>query len=505
LPSPSLIDLPDPMPPGAGELRRDLMVLASDSLRGRETATPDERRSAAFLAARAAALGLTPAGDSGYVQRVPLIRTAFGDGTRFTVRPTIGGPRTVNALRPLMELGVDFPPLRRHVDGQLVFAGYGLDRPGHGDDLARVPIAGHVVVVVNGAPPGADATLRAELESSAAIAGRLQRILALRPAGVIVMLTGASGDVYEAAGRALKRGTLSSADEATSVNAVVAQVQLKTDSAPTTPMILLGLPTRGSPLLPSRWPRDDRPQGLHGARFTGVVDVERTPVQSYNVVASIPGRDVARRATWVALGAHYDHLGIQPAVQGDSVAHGADDDGSGCVALLAVARTIMQGPRPSRSVLFVWHTGEEQGLLGSAYFASHPTVPIDSIIAFVDADMVGRNAADSLYVVGPMAAPGGRSRGLGVLVDSVNATLPAPFAFNRIWDVSTDPHRIYYRADSYSYGERGVPVMLLTSGLHADYQQVTDVPSRIDYNKLARVARLMFAVTDALANRTIRP
>jgi hypothetical protein len=511
LASPPLVDAPDPMPPGAGELRRDLMVLASDSLRGRETGTLDERRAAAFLAARAAALGLTPAGDSGYVQRVPLIRTAFGDGTRFTVRPAHGDPHTISALRPLMELGVDFPPLRRHVDGQLVFAGYGLDRPGHGDDLAHVPIAGHVVVVVNGAPPGADATQRAELESSAAIAVRLQRILALHPAGVIVMLTGASGDVYDAAGRALKRGTLSSAEDASSVSAVltsadpVAQVQLKSDSGPTTPMILLGLPTRGSPLLPSRWPQDYRPQILHGARFAGAVDVERTPVQSYNVVASIPGHDMARRVTWVALGAHYDHLGIQPPVQGDSVAHGADDDGSGCVALLAVARTIMEGPRPSRSVLFVWHTGEEQGLLGSAYFASHPTVPIDSIIGFVDADMVGRNAEDSLYVVGPVAAPGGRSRGLGVLVDSVNATLPAPFAFNRIWDVPADPHRIYYRADSYSYGERGVPVMLLTSGPHADYHQVTDVPSRINYTKLARVARLMFAVTDALANRTIRP
>jgi len=499
------------MLPGAAELRRDLMVLASDSFRGREAGTADERRAAEFLAARAAALGLTPAGDSGFVQRVPLVRTALGSGTRFTVHPAGREAHTVGALRPLMELGADFPPVRRHVDGALVFAGYGLERPGHGDDLARVPIAGHVVVVVNGAPSGADAVRRAELESPAAIAVRLQRILPLHPAGVIIMLAGASADVYEATGRSLARGSLSSAgpeggpDAALTSGRWASQVHSSADSAQTTPMILLALPTRGSALLPTHWPRDDRPQVLHGARFTGTVDVVLTPVQSYNVVASIPGRDTGRRGTWVALGAHYDHLGIQPPVRGDSVAHGADDDGSGCVALLAVARTLMQGPRPARSVLFIWHTGEEKGLLGSDYFASHPTVPIDSMIAFVDADMIGRNAPDSLYVVGPGTAPGGRSRGLGAVVDSVNAASPAPFTFDRVWDVPTDPLRIYYRADSYPYGEAGVPVVLFTSGPHADYHQVTDVPSRVDYTKLARVARLMFALTDALANRNTRP
>jgi hypothetical protein len=340
---------------------------------------------------------------------------------------------------------------------------------------------------------------------------RLQRILPLHPAGVIVVLAGASADVYETTGRSLARGTLSLVAADGNAPAAAASghddsaAPMKADSAATSPMLLFTLAARGSPLLPAHWPRDDRPQVLHGARFTGTVDVARTPVESYNVVASIPGSDTLRRGTYVALGAHYDHLGIQPSVHGDSIAHGADDDGSGCVALLAVARAIMQGPRPSRSVMLIWHTGEEKGLLGSAYFASHPTVPIDSIVAFADADMIGRNAPDSLYVVGPGTAPGGRSRGLGAVVDSVNAALPAPFAFDRVWDVPTDPLRIYYRADSYPYGEAGVPVVLFTSGPHADYHEVTDIPSRVDYAKLARVARLMFSLTEALANRTTRP
>jgi Peptidase family M28 len=488
-----------PAPPGVMELRRDLLVLASDSFRGREAGTADERRAAAFLAARAAALGLAPAGDSGYVQRIPLERTALGAGTRFSVRGPRGGDRTVDGLRPLLELGPGLPPTRRHAEGGLVFAGYGFERAGHGDDLARLSIAGHVVVVVNGAPATADASQRAELESPAAIAGRLQRILPLHPAAVIVMLTGASADLYESTTRALTRGRLVLA---TSDSATTGQ---HPEPSEMSPMVLLGLPGRGSPLLPPRWPRDDRPQVLRSGRFTGTVDLESTRIESFNVVASIPGRDSARRRTWVALGAHYDHLGILPAARGDSVAHGADDDGSGCVALLAVARALVQEPRPERSVLFIWHTGEEEGLLGSAFFTSHATVPIDSIVAFVDADMVGRNAPDSLYLVGPGTAPDGRSRELGLLVDSVNAALPSPFAFNRGWDTATDPRRIYYRADSYPYGERGVPVALVTSGPHADYHQVTDVASRIDYGKLAHVARFLLSLTDALANRSTRP
>jgi Peptidase family M28 len=504
-PTPAPIDAPDPAPPGAAELRRDLMVLASDSFRGREAGTADERRAAGFLAARAAALGLSPAGDSGYIQRVPLVRTSLGAGTRFTVRPTQGPVRSIEELRPLMELGPGLPPIRRQADGALVFVGYGLERGSRGDDLAHVPIAGHVVVVVNGAPTSADAAQRAELESPAAIAVRLQRILPLHPAAVILLLTGASADVYEAGGRALRHGTVRLAVPSADTNGTLDVAARPVSDAATTPMILLGLPARGSPLLPAHWPHDARPQLLHAGRFTGTVELQRTPVVSYNVVASIPGRDTARRGTWVALSAHYDHLGILPAVNGDSVAHGADDDGSGCVALLAVARAMMQSARTARSMLFIWHTGEEQGLLGSEYFTSHPTIPIDSMVAFIDADMVGRNAPESLYVVGPNTAPQGRSRVLGVLVDSVNATLPAPFAFNRDWDVPTDPQRIYYRADTYPYGERGVPVVLLTSGPHADYHQVTDVASRIDYAKLTHVARFLFALTDALSNRAAAP
>jgi len=269
---------------------------------------------------------------------------------------------------------------------------------------------------------------------------------------------------------------------------------------------LIGHPSAGSPLLPPGWTGDGTPRVLRGRRFTGHVELRREPVSSYNVVAIVGGSDPALRRTYVAFGAHYDHLGVVAPEHGDSIANGADDDGSGSVALLALARTFVSARTPPRrSILFVWHVGEEKGLLGSAYFTEHPTVPIDSIVAQVNADMIGRNNPDSLYIVGPAAAPRGQSRILGQVVDSVNRALAHPFAFNREWDSPTHPEQIYYRSDHYNYARKGVPIVFFTSGLHADYHRVTDKPGKIDYDKLSHVDLLMFNLGTALANRETRP
>jgi Zn-dependent M28 family amino/carboxypeptidase len=161
--------------------------------------------------------------------------------------------------------------------------------------------------------------------------------------------------------------------------------------------------------------------------------------------------------------------------------------------------------KPKRSALFVWHTGEEKGLLGSDWFAEHPPVPIDSVVAQLNADMIGRNHPDSIYIVGPEAAPQGQSRVLGAIVDSVNAALPTPFAFNREWDSETHPERIYYRSDHYNYASKGIPIVFFTTGLHDDYHKVSDEPDAIDYDKLARVSTLILRASEAVANRPTRP
>jgi len=482
----------------AAELRRDLYAFADDSMRGRETGTADATRAARFLATRVQSLGLEPAGDSLYLQRVPLQREEFTAATRFVVRE---GDRSTTLrvgtdVVPLLNLGAGVPPTKRSADGDIVFAGYGMPIAAlKRDDLAGLDLRGRVVVVVNGAPAGVDSATRERLESQAAISERLARILPQGPAAVIILMTGKGSELFQQVAPQMER----------SVSARSTGPELSDADRPI-PMILLGVPLAGSPLLPRGWPADDRPQLLRGRQFSARVEQQRTPIVAYNVVAMVRGSDPLLSRTYVALGAHYDHVGVSAPINGDSISNGADDDGSGTVALLAIASAIQKSPvKPKRSVLFVWHTGEEKGLLGSEYFVGHPTVPIDSVVAQLNADMIGRNAASLLYTVGPLSAPGQLSRRLGAIVDSVNASQPMPFAIDRSFDSPTHPEHIYERSDHISYARKGIPIVFFTTGLHDDYHKPSDEPGKIDYEKLSRVARLIRDAATAVANSSSRP
>jgi hypothetical protein len=351
------------------------------------------------------------------------------------------------------------------------------------------------VVVVNGAPAGADSAEREKLEAQPAISDRIAKILPQRPAAVIVLLTGKGHELFDQIAPQLQRGV-----------ALRTNAREIPESERQIPMIMLGVPKSGSPLLPDGWPSDDRAQVLRGRVLHAKVDQVKTPIVGYNVVAVVRGSDPVLARTYVAFGAHYDHIGIMPPVAGDSIANGADDDGSGSMALLAIARVMQQAPvKPRRSTLFVWHVGEEKGLLGSSYFTDHPTVPIDSIVAQINADMIGRNADSLLYVVGPQAAPSGQSKRLGEIVDSVNAAATPPFAINREWDSATHPEHMYERSDHFNYARKGIPIVFLTTGLHDDYHKVSDEPKKIGFEKMARVTRLMVEIGRTVASSPKRP
>jgi hypothetical protein len=482
----------------AEELRRDVYAFADDSMQGRETGSEGAARAMRFLVDRLQRLGLEPAGDSGFLQRVPMQQEVFGPGTRIAVeeKGAVRPVRIGTEVIPLLNLGAGVPPTKRIAEGDIVFAGYGLTMATpKRDDLAGLSLAGKVVVVVNGAPAGVDSAKRAELEAQAAISQRIGQILPQRPAAIIVLLTGKGTELFEQASPSVER--------AVTLRTNAPEVP---ESERQIPLIMLGVPSVGSPLLPTGWPADDKPQVLTGRRLTARIEQVKTQFTGYNVAAIVRGSDPALQATYVAFGAHYDHVGIVRGTAGDTIANGADDDASGSMALLAAARVMQQAPvKPPRSTLFVWHTGEEKGLLGSSWFTDHPTVPIDSIVAQINADMIGRNADSLLYVVGPVAAPNNQSRRLGAIVDSVNATLTPRFAFNREWDNPNHPEHIYERSDHFNYAKKGIPIVFFTSGLHDDYHKVGDEPAKIDYAKMSRVTRLMVEVGRAVANSPQRP
>ncbi len=482
---------PTSVGPTASELRTDLFAFAADSFRGRETGTPDADRAAAWIVRRLQTLGVEPAGDSGYYQRVPM------HSTRTTAKEIVvtntSGKTTLSYgsdVAFLSALGPGAPLPRLSADADVVFAGYGLADPSISrDDYAGLDVAGKVVVIAGLVPPGLDSAKRAQLENPQSLFNRLGAAIGRQPAAVLLLLPDSifSLAAGQFAGSQVDLGTAT-----------------KDERPRTMPMVGVAR-LSGSPLVPAGWPASGGNGPLPGTRFAASIDTQSRSFNGYNVVGIVRGSDPALRNTYVAYGAHYDHIGIQPPVNGDSIANGADDDASGSVTLLAIARAFTQGPKPKRSLLFVWHVGEEKGLFGSQVFTDHPTVPLDSIVAQLNADMIGRNGDDSLYIVGPGAAPNGQSAVLGAIIDSVNAASSRPFTFDREWDTTTHPERIYYRSDHFNYARKGIPIVFFTTGLHKQYHQVSDEADLINYDKLARIGVLMYRSGMALGDRLTRP
>ncbi len=291
-------------------------------------------------------------------------------------------------------------------------------------------------------------------------------------------------------------------------------------------------------------------QEIHitAARYAG-----GPPGTARNVIAILRGSDPVLRNEFVAIGAHNDHIGIRPAVDHDSliayhqaldrlgapawdrnfrakrdslksvihinvdslhrirpaildsIANGADDDGSGTVTVLEIAEYFATAKvRPKRSILFVWHTGEEKGLLGSKWFTEHPTVPRENIVAQLNMDMVGRGGAADIVGGSPdyLQLVGSRriSSELGDIVERVNSQREHPFKFDYQYDANGHPERIYCRSDHYNYARYGIPITFFTTGLHDDYHQVTDEPQFIDYDHMAHIGQFVRDIATTVAN-----
>jgi hypothetical protein len=242
--------------------------------------------------------------------------------------------------------------------------------------------------------------------------------------------------------------------------------------------------------------------------------VDHDSLKAYNIVVRPMGNDSPARpaspAEAVRIKAILDSLRRIRPPRLDSIRNGADDDGSGTIALIEIAEAFARGNvKPRRSILFVSHTAEEKGLRGSQWFTDHPTVPRDSIVAEIDMDMVGRGGrtdivgggATYLEVVGLRRL----SREFGDWLESVNARQAMPFVFNYEFDAPGHPLQYYCRADHYSYARYGIPSVSLSRGGHMDYHQVTDEPQYINYPDYARFTQLVFDGAMFVANADHAP
>ena len=247
------------------------------------------------------------------------------------------------------------------------------------------------------------------------------------------------------------------------------------------------------------------------------VAVKTEMTHSQNVIGILEGSDPTLKNEYVAIGAHYDHVGMNPFFAGeDKIWNGADDDGSGTVAVMAMAEAFSKSAqRPKRSILFIWHAGEEKGLWGSEYYADNPTVPINSIITQLNIDMIGRSQKlnepvkprnqeltkqGEVYLIGSKMM----STELGELSEATNNAF-LKMNFNYRYDDPKDPQQFFYRSDHYNYAKKGIPIIFYMDGDHEDYHQPSDSVEKIDFEQMEKIARTIFATGWELANRPTRP
>jgi Zn-dependent M28 family amino/carboxypeptidase len=495
----------------AAQLKNYLYFIASDEMEGRDTPSRGLDTTAKFLAMNLSRWGFKPAGDeSTYYQRIALRRDLV-DKTQTRVQ--LSGQT--------LTLGDDYIPLPRagDVSGQLVFAGNGwLIKSKNIDAYNGVDPKGKIAVIFSSPdelPRGA---------SRGDIAGK--RGEDWMTPGDYAQKQGAVGIVQIPDFQYLANWDRNRQRLTERGMTIVEKFQ--TQAGPQPPAIVV------APKLANALFQGERQNAtsIFEAAFGGgempgpfalspekqmtITVVNKTdPVSTQNVVAVFEGSDPVLKDEYVALGAHYDHIGIGIPVNGDAIYNGADDDGSGTTALLSIAEALSKAPiRPKRSVLFVWHAGEEKGLWGSRYFTDNPTIPLDHIVTQINIDMIGRSKKEGdtnsrnrelsgpneIYVIGSKMM----STELGDLSEAVNKGY-LNLSFNYRYDDPNDPNRFFFRSDHFNYARKGIPIIFFFDGEHEDYHRPGDSPDKIDYQKMEKVVRTVYMTLWEIANRPTRP
>jgi hypothetical protein len=488
-----------------------LYIFADDSMMGRRAGDVGGLKGTAYIEREVRRMGLVPGGDNGtFFQAVPLFNRSLDTNSKLAAD-------TEN-----LTVNTDYVPLHpggrpRALDGkQVIYAGNMADQASM---IAADQAAGKIV----------------------AVSGSTTGLLRKYPDAVAFIIFRPDGSLAQVRRFAAGAQTLMKSDDDTVSTTFSIVVPVSASQK------FLGVPVENA-----------RP-GTTGRTLHGSIQYSEIDAPARNVVAIIPGSDPKLKNQYVALGAHNDHLGIRrsgplysdsvrafnqiaqriylaknkdlPDFPGsgispeerasikinldslrairparlDSVYNGADDDGSGSVGALEVAEKFASAKvKPKRSLIFVWHTGEEEDLYGSTWFTDHPTVPRDSIVAQLNVDMIGRGEAGDIPGGGPgyvqLIGSKRLSTELGDLIETVNKSYASPFKFDYQFDAAGHPEQYYCRSDHYEYARYGIPITFFSTGGHVDYHQVTDEPQYINYPHLAKVANLLYDVAERVAN-----
>lgn len=466
----------------ADRLKAHLSLIADDLYEGRDTPSRGLDLTAMYIATQLKLWGATPGGDNGtYFQKIQLGRTVL-DAKASSL--TIDGEA--------IEIGVHFMPRnleQAKISAEAVWikSGYSNSKT-NVDPFKGLNVKGKIVVTDGALPEGVSAR---DLFRSQDWKNPVESAMEKGALAVIYTSEQAGGAGWERMMSRFTSGGRFSPISGEDRKGIPSITLDKTTSETLTNSFLSAGDSFVAPKIELN------------------LEVKQETATTQNVIAIVEGTDPQLKKEYVALGAHYDHVGIgQPNAEGDTIYNGADDDGSGTVALMEIAHALATGAKPKRSTIFIWHAGEEKGLWGSAYFVEHPTVPLSAIKSQVNIDMIGRSrkpgdvdpknkdlsGPDEIYVIGPQIV-GPR---MTELVKTVNDNFGS-LKLNHKYDLVDEPNRFFFRSDHVNYVRKGIPAVFLFSGVHDQYHQAGDEVSTIDFQKMEKVTRTLMAITWEIA------
>jgi peptidase M28-like protein len=495
-------------------LRAQIAFLADDLLEGRGTGTRGYQLAANYVRAQFEEMGLKPAGVNGsYFQNVRFRKIELlQDKSSLTLKHN-GSTRILTIFKDYV-MGGDPVSADTTAEGQVVFVGFGVSAPEFDyDDYAEIDVRGKIVAALYGAPPRLPSAPGAHFSSSE------QKLRTAAEHGAIGFISIWAGKTEQRTPfseyvRFSRGPALRWLDEKGLPNDVQPKIRGSARISSSTAAIMFeGAPKSWKDALQAA--ENSQPQALELKTSVSMHMVSRySEVESPNVAAILPGSDPQLRPEYVVFTAHLDHLGIGDPVKGDSIYNGAADNASGTAALLEMARAFSElHPAPRRSLLFLAVTGEEEGLLGSDYYAHNPTVPITQIVANINMDEVS-----FLYDFQDIVPLGGEHSSLGAVADDVARHMGLTMSPDPL------PEEVYFiRSDQYSFIRRGVPALYIEEGLQSVDPQLDtkkmqfdwetqryhlpsdDMNQPFDFNATVKCTRVDLAVGYEIAQQTERP
>ena len=462
----------------ASDLKENLSILASDAMEGRETGKRGQKMAAAFIRAHFEDLGLTGPIGGNYYQPMEFYTTAPGDTYLAS-----GKNRFVN-LEQVIYSGGD---TNGEVAMPLVFAGHGAET-----DLDLVGVKDKAVLL---------------LASNDWTAGNRAIGLARQKGAKLVLVCDLRTKDFE---RLVIRTRRILDDQNLSATKPAVNEFPRPGLFYVSPVIVQQLTGVGMDVLEKAAQEEPKKKALRKIKPTMISYKASTDikiVRTENVLGLLEGTD--KKDELLIISAHFDHVGLASSGEGDTIYNGADDDGSGTVAVMQLAKIFAEakkaGHGPRRSILFMAFTGEESGLLGSDFYAKHPTFPLQNTVANLNIDMIGRRDvqhAESppyVYVIGADKL----SSALNTVSETANNTF-TNLVFDYTYNDPAHPDNLYYRSDHWNFAKRNIPIIFYFDGIHEDYHQPSDEVEKIEFDLLAKRTQCIFYTAWEIVNRDAR-